>query len=151
MVRWYARHLAEFTPTKFDLSFVVRIDGEPAGVQALHTEHFAITRTAETGSWLGRRFQGQGWGTRMRQAVCAFAFDELGATEVTSGAFLDNPASLAVSRKVGYRPNGQQRLRRGEGELAINQRLVLTLDSFVRGATIDVTGAAELRRFVGLD
>lgn len=151
MVRWYARNQAEFSAARFDLCFAVRLDGDLAGVQALHTQHFAVTRTAETGSWLGRRFQGRGVGTRMRRAVCAFAFDELGATEVTSGAFLDNPASLAVSRKVGYTPNGLVRKQRREGELAINQQLVLTPDTFVRGEPIAVVGAAGLRRFVGLD
>lgn len=38
---------------------------------------------------------------RMRQALCAFLFDCLDAQEITAGAFVDNPASLAVSRKVG--------------------------------------------------
>ena len=85
-----------------------------------------MTRTGETGSWLGREFQGRGIGTAMRQVICAFAFDHLDAEEVTSGAFLDNPASLAVSRKVGYRPNGVRRLKRRAGELALNQSLVLT-------------------------
>lgn len=149
-VRWYARNQAEFTSTTFGLAFAVRLGAEFVGVQALHTRDFAVTRTAETGSWLGRRFQGRGIGTRMRRAVCAFAFDELGASEVTSGAFLDNPASLAVSRKVGYRPNGRVRRKRREGELAVNQQLVLTPETFVRGDPVTIEGAAELRRFVGL-
>ncbi len=68
--------------------------------------HFPTLRVFETGSWLGRRFQGHGIGTRMRQAMCTLAFDHLGFEEVTSAAFLDNPASLGVSRKVGYVPNG---------------------------------------------
>jgi RimJ/RimL family protein N-acetyltransferase len=151
MVRWHARTLAEFTPEKFDLAFAVRVGGIFAGVQALHTEDYPVTRSAETGSWLGRRFQGSGLGTRMRQAVCAFAFDELGAAEVTSGAFLDNPASLAVSRKVGYQPNGRQRKKRRDGELALHQNLVLTPETFVRGPAVSVEGAEGLRRFLKLD
>ena len=91
---------ATFRPESFNLLFAVRVAGELAGVQSLHTVDSALTRTAETGSWLGRSFQGRGVGTRTRRAVCAFAFDALGAVEVTSGAFLDNPSSLAVSRKV---------------------------------------------------
>ena len=63
-------------------------------------------------------------------------FDHLDAEEVTSGAFLDNPASLAVSRKVGYRDNGVRRLQRRPGELADNLQLVLTPDDFVRGAVM---------------
>jgi hypothetical protein len=87
----------------------------------------------------------------MRSAICAFVLDELGAAEITSGAFLDNPASLAVSRKVGYRPNGVQRMKRREGEVALNQRLVLTPDSLVRGDPITVRGAEALRTFLGLE
>ncbi|GAB3925327.1 hypothetical protein GCM10027613_38050 [Microlunatus endophyticus] len=82
--------------------------------------------------------------------MCAFVFDELDATEITSGAFLDNQASLAVSRKVGYRPNGTEHLVR-RGDLAGLQRLVLTPGDFIRGdEMITVTGAESLRVFLGL-
>ena len=47
--------------------------------------------TAETGSWLGQSYQGRGIGTRMRRAVCAFAFDHLGAVELTSGPSSTTP------------------------------------------------------------
>lgn len=150
-VRYYSRARAEFTPEKFDLLLAVRVGGELAGVQAFHAQDFALTRTGETGSWLGRRFQGRRIGTRMRRAVCTLAFDHLGAVEVTSGAFLDNPASLAVSRKVGYRPNGVVRRKRGDAEVATHQNLLLTPETFVRGAPVEVSGAEELRAFLRLD
>jgi RimJ/RimL family protein N-acetyltransferase len=150
MVRYYSGVRANFTPEKFELLFAVRIADEVVGTQGLHTSHFAVTRTGETGSWLGRKYQRRGIGTRMRRAICAFAFDHLGAVELTSGAFVDNPASLAVSTKVGYRPNGRLRMTRREGEVAINQRLVLTPDAFVRGEPITVTGAEQLRSFLKL-
>jgi RimJ/RimL family protein N-acetyltransferase len=151
MVRHYSTVRASLGPENFDLQFAVRVAGVLVGTQALHGPDFAVTRTAETGSWLGRVYQGRGIGTRMRQAVCAFAFDHLGAAEVTSAAFLDNPASLAVSRKVGYRPNGVRREKRREGEMALNQKLVLTPANLVRGEPLEVTGAADLRRFLGLE
>ena len=150
-VRYYSRVRAAFSPEKFDLVFAVRRHGELLGIQAIHTQDFAVTRTAETGSWLARRAQGHGIGTRMRQAVCSFAFDELGAVELTSGAFLDNPASLAVSRKVGYEPNGVSRRKRRAGEVARHQGLLLTPETFVRGEPVEVYGAAELRAFLRLD
>lgn len=150
MIRYYSRIRADFRPAKFALVFAVRVAGKLVGQQDLHTENFAVTRTGETGSWLGRPFQGRGIGTRMRRALCAFAFDHLGAAEITSGAFIDNPASLAVSRKVGYRPNGRLRHRRRENEMAINQRLVLTPEDFIRGNPIQVPGAEELRKFLDL-
>jgi RimJ/RimL family protein N-acetyltransferase len=150
MFRYFSAVRAQFMPEKFDLLFVVRIDRQLAGIQAFHATNFGVTRTGETGSWLGQSYQRRGIGTRLRRAVCAFAFDHLGAVEVTSGAFLDNPASLAVSTKVGYRPNGRFRMTRREGEVAINQRLVLTPDAFIRGAPIEVTGVEQLRSFLEL-
>ena len=150
MMRFFSGVRAQFTPEKFDLLFAVRIAHKLAGIQALHATDFGVTRTAETGSWLGRSYKMRGIGTRMRRAVCAFAFDHLGAVELTSGAFLDNPASLAVSTKVGYRPNGRFRMTRREGEVAINQRLVLTPDDFVRGEPVTVMGAEQLRSFLEL-
>ena len=150
MIRYFSSVRAGFGPGAFDLLFAVRVDGVLVGTQGLHGRDFAVTRTVETGSWLGLAHQGRGIGTRMRQAVCAYAFDELGAEEVTSAAFVDNPASLAVSRKVGYRPNGVVRLKRRDGEMALNQRLVLTPDDLIRGEPLKVIGAEDLRSFLGL-
>jgi RimJ/RimL family protein N-acetyltransferase len=144
---WSTR--SSFSPERFALEFAVRVNGELVGAQGFSTRDFAITRTGETGSWLAQRYHRRGIGTRMRQAVCAFAFDELGATQVTSGAYLDNPASLGVSRKVGYRPNGVDRKVR-RGLLAEHQNLVLSKEDLVRGDPLTVTGAEELRHFLGL-
>ena len=80
--------------------------GEAAGIQELMARNFSAMRMVGTGSWLGRAFQGRGVGTLMRQAVLALAFDHLGAEVAESEALLDNPASLAVSRGVGYSENG---------------------------------------------
>lgn len=152
MARHYWTSRAENTRDKWSLECTVRRAGELLGVQAIDTEHFLVTRTGETGSWLARRYHGQGIGTRMRTVICVLAFDHLGFEEVTSGAFSDNPASLGVSRKVGYRDNGDARLKRRDADLAVLRRLVLTPADLVRGdVEITVEGRAEVRRFVGLD
>ncbi|MVA75689.1 GNAT family N-acetyltransferase [Auraticoccus sp. F435] len=148
-LRYQSSVKAGFTPDSFTLEMVVRRDGEVVGCQGLSARQYPVTRSLETGSWLGRRFHGQGIGTRMRQAVCALAFDVLGARQVTSSAFVDNPASLAVSRKVGYVENGTQ-LKVRRGEAALNQRLLLTPERLVRGAPVEVTGAGPLLRMLGL-
>ena len=89
-------------------------------MQAIDTEHFLVLPgRGQTGSWLARRFHGQGIGTRMRTAMCILAFDHLDFEEITSGAFADNPASLGVSRKVGYRDNGETRLKRRDADRAV--------------------------------
>ncbi|HET8961993.1 GNAT family protein, partial [Nocardioides sp.] len=152
LVQYHWRTRADFSPEKWDLNFGVWRDGELLGTQGVATEHFLVTRTGETGSWLGLEHQGQGIGTAMRQAMCAFLFDHVGFEEITSGAFSDNPASLGVSRKVGYRANGVRRLKRREGELATNLGLVLSPGDLVRGEhPLEVEGVAPFRRSIGLD
>lgn len=148
-VRYVGRVLAGQTPGTVSLQLVVRRADEVVGIQALEGEDVAVTRTLETGSWLARRVHGQGIGTRMRQAVCALAFDHLGAQRITSSAFVDNPSSLAVSRKVGYQSNGRAWLAR-RGEEAEQERFVLTPETFVRGEPIQVRGAEAVREFLGL-
>lgn len=152
MVAYYWRTRAEFKPESWTLDFVVRYEGEVVGSQGISTKDYAVTRTGETGSWLGRAHHGRGIGTLMRQTICAFLFDHLDAVEIASAAFLDNPASLAVSRKVGYQPNGQDRLKRRDGEVAVTQRLMLRPETFVRHAyPLHVEGVEAVRRLIGLD
>lgn len=91
------------------LSFAVLLDGRPVGVQSLLATRFPVLKEVSTGSWLTRSAQGKGFGREMRAAVLQFAFDELGAEVARSGAYLDNPASQAVSRAIGYRENGRRR------------------------------------------
>jgi RimJ/RimL family protein N-acetyltransferase len=115
---------ASFRPEKWQLSFAVFLlgDDEPdaartlVGIQAVdNAVDFATLRTFETGSWLGRAHQGKGIGKEMRAAVLHFMFEGLGALEAVTGAFEDNPASLAVTAALGYEPNGRTtKLRRGE-------------------------------------
>lgn len=141
--RWSREH--------WTLEFAVEHEGRIVGCQGFFADDYLVTRTGETGSWLGREFQGGGIGTAMRQAICAFVFDHLDADEIASAAFSDNPASNAVSRKVGYRPNGVARKTRRPGEWQTSQRWLLTPDTFVRGEPIAVTGADAFRAFIGLD
>ena len=120
---WAAR--ANWSPENWDFTGAVFVDGNPAGVQGLMAKNFARLRTIETGSWLGRQYQGQGLGKEMRAAILHLAFDGLGAVEALSGAFHDNQASLATSRSLGYTDNGNRLvLRRG----APNRMIDLKLD-----------------------
>ncbi|QIK76976.1 GNAT family N-acetyltransferase [Nocardioides piscis] len=151
-VRYHWQTRAGFSPESWDLNLAVLHGGELVGVQGFSTSDYRVTRTGETGSWLGLAHQGKGIGTLMRQTLCAFLFEHLEAEEITSGAFTDNPASLAVSRKVGYRPNGVVRKTRREGEWATNQQLVLTARELVRSPyALEVDGVTPLRRLIGLD
>ena len=151
LAQYHWAQRAEMSPKAWTLETTVRYHGEVVGCQSISTRDYLVTRTGETGSWLGLKHHGRGIGTVMRQALCTFMFDHLDAAEVTSAAFLDNAASLAVSRKVGYRENGVSRLKRRDDELALNQRLVLTPETLIRAETeLRVEGAHQLREFLGL-
>jgi RimJ/RimL family protein N-acetyltransferase len=131
---------AAITPSKWNVIFLIRHNGAVIGSQGLAAEDFAVTGRVDSGSWLGREHQGKGLGTEMRAAVLLFAFDHLGAREAHSEAFADNAASLAVSRKLGYRDNGRTTVAR-RGERVEDVRIVVRAAQFVRPEwTLEVSG-----------
>ncbi len=142
---------ASFSPALWNADFAVFYDGELVGSQGFSTKDYLVVRGGETGSWLGRRFQGRGIGTAMRQVICAFIFDHLDAKYITSSAFEDNASSLAVSRKTGYTENGVDRVSR-LGNPAVMRRIVLEPASLVRYKhDLTAEGVPEFRKSIGLD
>lgn len=150
--QYYWEKRAAMTPAQWHLLFAVRYKGELVGVQGICTcwGDFRVARAVETGSWIVQRAQGRGIGTAMRQVVCAFAFDHVGAEVVTSSAFSDNPASQGVSRKVGYVANGDKRVV-VQGKQVTAHDLILTPDRLARYEhTLTVTGLEPALRQLGL-
>jgi len=130
-LRHYWSHRAQLRPDDWHVHFLIRLDGKVIGEQAVHGRNFAVTREVSTGSWLGREFQGHGYGTEMRAAVLAFAFDHLGAIQARTSAFADNEASLRVSRSLGYIDDGTTRDSR-RGAPAVQLRMLVTADRFAK-------------------
>lgn len=122
---------AALSPQDWTVQFLVRLDGSMIGCQGLTGRNFGTSREVSSGSWLGRRWQRRGYGTEMRAAVLLLAFDHLGATAARSGAFRDNPSSLRVSEKLGYRPDGTETWVR-RGAAAPQTRLLLEAGDFDR-------------------
>jgi len=142
---------ANFSPERWGMDLAVLFNGALVGSQGFSTRDFLVTRIGETGSWLGREFQGGGIGTAMRKVICAFIFDHLDARFITSSAYSDNAPSLAVSRKCGYRENGVSVVSR-QGEPATMQLLILEPENLVRYQhELTVEGLPEFRRSIGLD
>lgn len=144
---------AGFTPEKWHLMFRVEHEGRFVGVQDVMAHHFTAMRVLETGSWLLLSAQGRGIGTLMRQVVCAFAVDHLGAEELVSGYIGGNDRSAAVSRKIGYLDNGSQRVATPDGDGWREHRLVrLPAERLVRPPyPVEVDGVDAFRTFIGLD
>jgi RimJ/RimL family protein N-acetyltransferase len=125
------------------LELAVLVDGAVVGSQGAGGSDWSTLRSVETGSWLGREFQGRGIGTRMRVLMLHLLFDGLGADEVTSGAFADNARSNAVSAKVGYELSGLRRVaREGEPALVNDYRMPREKWLAVRDADLALLGAA---------
>jgi RimJ/RimL family protein N-acetyltransferase len=105
---WTAR--GTWRPERWTLDLMATRDGVPIGMQGLGAVDFATLRTVSTGSWLGLEFQRRGFGTEMRAAVLALAFDGLDAEAALTEARTDNQGSQGVSRALGYEENGIGRL-----------------------------------------
>lgn len=133
----------------YEIPFGVWWKGRLVGSQGLRLKEFASLRTVDSGSWLTRSAHGQGIGTLMRQAILVFAFDHLGAERAESAPEDGNLPSLAVSKRLGYRPNGAAVVMEG-GRRRLHHHMVLTPDDFVRPEVeLQVEGfTPELRRML---
>ena len=132
---------SSWKPSDWRLELAVIRDGVVVGTQGVGGHDFAVLREVSTGSWLGRRYQGQGLGTQMRAAVLHLAFGGLQAQHAVSAAFQDNAASLGVSRKLGYRDDGiEWHAVRGRAALARRMRLTRADWQAVRTVPVQLRG-----------
>ena len=130
MYQWHVRSAAR--RDDWTINFVVLLDDQPVGSQSLRAKNFDVLRTVSSGSWLTRAVQGRGLGTEMRAAILLFSFDLLHAEFAASGAAAWNEASLAVSRRLGYRENGMTRHETRPGEVIDHVELRLAASEFIR-------------------
>lgn len=124
---WRSRGRVE--PGAWRLYYVVLVDGRPVGEQTLSGVNFAVLGTVSTFSWLSTDYRGRGLGHELRAAILHLAFAGLGAKEAASDAFVDNVGSNAVSRGLGYEPNGHEWATR-QGEPALLNRWRLTRENW---------------------
>lgn len=145
---WASR--ADWQPHRWNLVFAVQVDGELVGVQEVGAQDLAVTRTVSTGSWVGRDHQGRGFGQRMRSAVLHLAFAGLGDERAESHAWVENQASLGVSRRLGYRDNGTT-IRSYDGQRLEQRNLVLDRSDWSAPEDVVITGLTDaVRAAMGL-
>ena len=101
--RWIASHAAEWRSGD-EHTFCIERDGDAVGAVGLRRTAVA---TYELGYWLGEPWWGNGFVTEAALRAMRFAFGELGAEKLTSGHYLDNPASGRVLEKCGFRYTGE--------------------------------------------
>ncbi|MEV6414964.1 GNAT family protein [Kribbella sp. NPDC051718] len=140
--------LGSWSPDDWGLGLVVFRDELPIGKVWMGATQFAVLREVRSSSWLGLAYQGQGYGTEARTALLHLAFAELGAEAALSEVFQDNHASQAVSRKLGYRPDGISRDALNGGAV-ISDRLRLTRADWRQRTDVQVEGLEQCRSFFG--
>lgn len=151
-VQHHWEQLAAWSAQAWSLDLAVFHAGVLVGQQTIEAREFAIVREVGTGSWLGLRYQGQGFGTEMRAAVLHLAFAGLGAQEAVSCAFAHNAASLGVSRKLGYQPDGIERFAiRGATTLGRRLRLTRAAWERQRGVEVSIEGLTPCLPMFGID
>jgi RimJ/RimL family protein N-acetyltransferase len=132
---WRGRGTVE--PDRWRLYFVVVVDGQVVGMQDLIGVRFPTFGTVTSFSWLSSDHRGRGFGHEMRAAILHLAFAGLGAREAGSDAFVDNYGSNAISRALGYEPNGSDWDTR-LGEPGLLNRWRLTRDTWEQRRRDDI-------------
>jgi RimJ/RimL family protein N-acetyltransferase len=147
---WGAR--ARTSSEWWHMSFTALVAGEVVGQQNITGVDFRRLGTVNSFSFLAKTHQGQGLGREMRSAVLHLAFAGLGAQRAESDAFADNHASLAVSRALGYEPNGTMVGWRPSGA-SLMIRHLLTRERWepMRRSDIEIDGLEPCLALLGLD
>lgn len=151
LVQRHWQHRGDWSADDWSLDLAVFADGQVVGQQDISARDYRVVREVSTFSWLGVRHHGRGIGTEMRIAALHLAFVGLGATDAVSGAFEDNVSSLRVSEKLGYEPDGIERLA-ARGQVTTTRRLRLSRDRWEASGRVPVTvtGLARCLPLFGL-
>lgn len=140
VLQWHWSSRGSWAADRWTLDFAVFCDGEPIGAQGLSATGFTVRREVATGSWLGQRYQRQGFGTEMRAAVLVLAFTQLGALSAVTGAYEDNLPSIQISKGLGYRDDGLEIADRGGARVLARRFRLGGAPDMRRWPAVTVTG-----------
>lgn len=148
-LRYFWRCRAETTTESWHLNMAVTEHGDVVGVCAIDAQHFVSTRTATTGSWLGRRYQGRGLGREMRQMALHLVFAGLDGRCARTRAWHDNVASLGVTRSLPYTEDGATTEKRRDTEdTMLSFSMTREQWETVQRNDFDTSGLKEAREFL---
>ena len=146
MVRFYWRNRAETTVEHWDLNLAAVVEGVAVGACSIQADAFPTRRIVETGSWLGRDYQGQGFGNEMRQAALHLIFAGFDADLTTTRAWQDNTASLRVTRSLPYTETGTSpKQRRGRIDAMVEFSMTAEQWATARQDDIHLVGVEAVR------
>jgi RimJ/RimL family protein N-acetyltransferase len=91
-------------PGRGEVRFAIELQGRLIGGAGYYRRR---SGAAELGFWLGRPWWGRGYATEATQAIVRYAFQTRRVPGFTSSHFVDNQASAAVLRKLGFEHVGR--------------------------------------------
>ncbi len=94
--------------SKYNLSITLRSGGELIGGCGLDRIRFDH-RNAHVGYWIARPHWGRGYASEAASLVISAGFRQLGLHRIHSDVFPDNPQSMRVLRRLGFRVEGRAR------------------------------------------
>lgn len=122
-------HAGKAFETGAEFVFAVRLGDTLVGCCGVTRKVGAPAGEWDLGYWVGAPHRGQGIAGEAGAAALRYARDHLGARAATAAYFVDNPASGAVLRRIGFAPTGARAMhfslgRGGEAE-AVRMRMIL--------------------------
>ncbi|ORV93286.1 GNAT family N-acetyltransferase [Mycolicibacterium iranicum] len=148
-LRHFWRCRAETTHENWHLNMAVLEYGDVVGACSVDGVKFPVTRTATTGSWLGRRYQGRGLGREMRQMALHLVFAGLHGQCARTRAWHDNVASLGVTRSLPYTEGSSTReMRRGVEDTMLSFSMTRDQWEAVRRNDIEIHSLQAVREFL---
>jgi RimJ/RimL family protein N-acetyltransferase len=114
-----------------DLVFTIHRERLIGVVSVEKPEDESADGTPRLGYWLGSRWHGHGFMTEAARCLLEHAFQTHGLSAVRSSALLDNPASLAVQRKLGFVETGDgETWSRSRQAMVAQRNTMLTAEAF---------------------
>jgi len=116
--------------------------GELIGVMDLFRS--APDTALEIGYWIGKPYWGQGLSTESAKAIIQEAKDRLGVQALMAGVFADNPASLRVLEKLGFKTTGSEEMYFSMARMEKARSVILRLDLETQQRAIPLNSGLKL-------
>jgi len=121
---------------------ITRNGGELIGVMDLF--RCAPDAALEIGYWIGKPYWGQGLSTEAAKAIIQEAKTTLGVQALVAGAFADNPASLRVLQKLGFKPTGIENMYFSMARMKKARSINLRLDFEAKQRAVPLNSGLKL-------
>jgi len=121
---------------------ITRDGGELMGVTGLF--YRGNTSEIELGYWLGKPYWGHGYITEANQALIHQGYEVLKLSHIHAGVFSDNPASLRVLEKLGFKLTGEDEMFFSMARMEKAQSLSLHLDLKIQQRAVPLQSNLQL-------